>query len=465
VDELLRGPEAAALRGLYPRCRIVEAIRHVLDDLRHHPDVPVGDASSILDQAQAWLDEDELDRLRPVINATGVILHTNLGRAVLPAAAVEALASLGQCCNLQIDLDNGRRGKRNDMSERLICQLTGAEAAVIVNNNAAATLLVLAALCKGREVVVSRGQLIEIGGAFRLPDCIQEAGATMVEVGTTNKTHLHDYRKALSERTAAVLKVNPSNYRIVGFSKEVPLRDLVTLKDRQPNLLVIDDLGCGALVDTRRYGLPEEPTVQESVRAGADVTLFSGDKLIGGPQAGIIVGRKELISRIRKHPLTRILRVCKLTDIALEHTLRLFLEPDRLADTNPTWRMLAGDVRALRQKAGTIVDTAVAQGADRDALQVVESEATMGGGALPAHPIPSYAIAIRLPSCSADDLLRRFRRLSPPVIGRISDNAVLLDVRTLLPGEESVVGVSIAAVCRKPAARRAAKERGGNCSD
>lgn len=447
MDELLRSREAGALLERHPRCRILDAIRHVLEHLRRHPDTLAGNAGAILEDARAWLEEDEFDRLRPVINATGVILHTNLGRAVLPASAVDALASLGQCCNLQVDLDSGRRGKRNDMTERLICRLTGAEAALVVNNNAAATLLVIAALCRGREVVVSRGQLIEIGGAFRLPDCIAEAGATLVEVGTTNKTHLHDYRKALSERTAAVLKVNPSNYRIVGFSTEVPVGDLLTLKAQQEDLLVIDDLGCGALVDTRRFGLPEEPTVQASLGAGADVTLFSGDKLIGGPQAGIIAGREAVVSRIRKHPLTRILRVCKLTDIALEQTLRLFLEPGRLARTNPTWQMLAADVQALRHRAEAIVETAVARGVERGALQVVASQATTGGGALPAHPIASVAIAITHPACNPDGLLRRFRRLSPPVIGRIAEDAVLLDVRTLLPGEDAALAGAVATVC------------------
>jgi L-seryl-tRNA(Ser) seleniumtransferase len=447
VDEILRSAEAVALLWDYPRSRVLDGIREVLAGLRRTPNAIPDAIGALVGKVQAWLEEAEFERLRPVINATGVILHTNLGRAVLPDSAVQGLAQLGQCCNLQIDLENGQRGKRNYMSERLICQLTGAEAAVIVNNNAAATLLVLAALCAGREVVISRGQLIEIGGAFRMPDCIEQAGARMVEVGTTNKTHLRDYQHALTEHTAAVLKVNPSNYRIQGFVKEVSVGELVTLKAQHPDLVVIDDLGCGALIDTRRFGLPGEPTVQESLRAGADVALFSGDKLIGGPQAGIIVGRKEIISRIRKHPLTRILRVCKLTDMALEKTLRLFLEPERLHETNPTWRMLAADVATLRERAELILADAVAQGAAREALSLVDSEATMGGGALPAHPIPSCAIAVKAPGHLADEVLLRFRRLAPPVIGRITNDAVLLDMRTILPGEEAVLAKAIAKVC------------------
>ncbi len=451
VDEILRSAEASALLETHARSRVLDAVREVLDDLRHYPEKIPDCIGPIVDKAQAWLAEDERERLRPVINATGVILHTNLGRAVLPAAAVAGLSTLGQCCNLQIDLDSGQRGKRNYMSERLICQLTGAEAAVIVNNNAAATLLVLAALCADREVIISRGQLIEIGGAFRMPDCIAEAGATMVEVGTTNKTHLRDYRNALSERTAAVLKVNPSNYRMQGFVKEVAVRELVMLKDDHPDLVVIDDLGCGALIDTRRFGLPAEPRVQDSLAAGADVALFSGDKLIGGPQAGILVGRKAIIAKIRKHPLTRILRVCKLTDTALEHTLRLFLEPETLAETNPTWGMLAADLVGLRSRGDAIVEAAVRAGAERDALRVVDSHATMGGGALPAHPIPSCAVAVRRTGCSADEVLRCFRRLSPPVIGRIADDTVLLDMRTILPDEDGVIAEAIAAVCGRMA--------------
>jgi L-seryl-tRNA(Ser) seleniumtransferase len=429
---------------MYPHPRVVEGIRLALDARRKDPGRGAASLVALVDVAAAWLAADEFQRLRPVVNATGVILHTNLGRAVLPPSAVAALADMDRCCSLQIDLDTGARGKRHAMSERLLCRLTGAEAALVVNNNAAATLLALAALCAGREVVVSRGQLIEIGGSFRLPDCIRQSGAVMVEVGTTNKTHLRDYEAALGDRTAALLRVNPSNYRIVGFTKEVPVTDLMKLKAARPDLLVIDDLGCGALVDLTRFGLPHEPTVPESVAAGVDLALFSGDKLIGGPQAGILVGRAAVIARIKKHPLTRMLRVGKMTDLVLERTLRLFLEPDRLPETHPTWRMLTLPAASLGPRARALAATAVAAGAPAGALRVVASESTTGGGSLPGHPIPSFAVAARQPGLPAAELLRRLRRNDPPVIGRIQDDDALLDVRTMLDGEDDIAARALA---------------------
>jgi L-seryl-tRNA(Ser) seleniumtransferase len=475
VDEVLRSEAARGLLDAFPRPRAVEGVRAAIDEMRRDPGTgaasggalpaapsrvgpgrrpgrpqdpsknpPSSTLTAVVERAAAWLAEDEFQRLRTVVNATGVILHTNLGRAVLPSSAVAALAAMDRCCSLQIDLDTGARGKRHAMSERLLCRLTGAEAALVVNNNAAATLLVLAALCAGREVVVSRGQLIEIGGSFRLPDCIHQSGARLVEVGTTNKTHLRDYEAALTERTAAVMRVNPSNYRIIGFTKDVPVSDLMKLKAKQPDLLVLDNLGCGALVDLTRFGLPHEPTVPESVRAGADLSFFSGDKLIGGPQAGILVGRAAPIAKIKKHPLTRMLRVDKMTDLVLERTLRLFLDPERLPETNPTWRMLTASAGSLRPLAEALASAAVAAGAPAETLRVVACASTTGGGSLPGHPIPSFAVAARRPGVSAADLLRRLRRNDPPVIGRIEDNDVLLDVRTLLDGEAAIAACALA---------------------
>ena len=428
-------------------------LRRRAEKFRHAPPAP----EAILDRAESLLMRHERERLRPVINATGVILHTGLGRAVLPERAVRAMAGLDRCCNLQIDMATGLRGKRNYMSEYLICRLTGAEAAVIVNNNAAATLLVLAVLCSGKELIVSRGQLIEIGGAFRLPDCIHQSGAVMVEVGTTNKTHLHDYEAALSERTGAILRVNPSNYRIIGFSKEVPTAELATLKSNQPSLVVIDDLGCGALVNLEDYGLPHEPTVRESIAAGADVTLFSGDKLIGGPQAGIIVGRKDLIQQIKKHPLTRMLRVDKLTDLALEQTLRLFLEPETLAQTNPTLRMLATPADALKKRAQRLkkkveqalseeaieeigsMEESTAKGQTPLTLRVIESESAVGGGTLPGTALPTWALALSSPKLTPDQLSLLLRQNEPPIIARIEADEVLLDLRTIFEDEETAL--------------------------
>jgi len=298
-----------AIRGLvaeFSRPFVLDAVRETLDCLRNElgPGNEPPPMNAITERVKSVLHANEFERLRPVVNATGIILHTNLGRAVLPQRAVDALSGLNRCCNLQIDLETGKRGRRSFMTEYLLTKLTGAEAALVVNNNAAATFLVLSALCRGKEVIVSRGQLIEIGGSFRLPDCIHQSGAVMVEVGTTNKTHLSDYERALTENTGMVLRVNPSNYRIVGFTEEVPIEDLVTLKRIRP-VLVADDLGCGALIDLSHHGLPAEKTVQASIAAGADLAFFSGDKLIGGPQAGIIAGKKELIAKIKKksaHP-------------------------------------------------------------------------------------------------------------------------------------------------------------------
>lgn len=436
VNALLDDPVIADLLAVHPRARVVAALRRVLDAMRERiaEGGTIPSVADIVKEASDGLHTRERERLRPVINATGIILHTGLGRAVLPPAAVAALAKLDRCCNLQIDLATGTRGRRNYETEQLLCELTGAEAALVVNNNAAATLLILAALCIGREVVVSRGQLIEIGGSFRLPDCVHQSGARLVEVGTTNKTHLRDYAAALNDNTAAVMRVNPSNYRVVGFTAEVSVAELVSLK-REKELLVIDDLGCGALIGLERFGLEHEPTAGESIAAGADLVCFSGDKLIGGPQAGIIVGRAALIQRIRKHPLTRMLRVDKCTDIALEHTLRLFLDPDRLPETNPTYAMLAVPLETLRRRARGI-QRRVLENAVQASLRIVEGESALGGGSLPATPIRTWLIALTVPGWSAGELAARLRLHEPPIIARVADDAVLLDMRTLLPGED-----------------------------
>ena len=451
VSVLLDEPRVRELIKLYSRPIVLDAIREALDFYRKKlgPADTAPEVGVLVDAVEAFTMREESERLRGVVNATGIILHTGLGRAVLPRRAVEALAGLGGCCNMQIDLETGLRGKRNYDTEKLLCRLTGAAAAMVVNNNAAATLLILAALCAGKEVVVSRGQLIEIGGSFRLPDCIHQSGAILVEVGTTNKTHLRDYERALNENTAALLRVNPSNYRITGFTQDVPTADLVSLKQQRP-VLVIDDLGCGALVNLEQYGLPHEPTVQDSIAAGADLVCFSGDKLISGPQAGIIVGKKELIAKIKKHPLTRMVRVCKLTDMALEQTLRLFLEPETLAQEHPTLRMLTAPAAKLKARAATI-KRKVDKAGTRLVLRVVGEESAMGGGSLPGVAIPTYAVMAALPGSGADALCRLLRRNEPPVIARVKDDAVLLDMRTLLKGEDDIVAKALIACAGKRA--------------
>ncbi len=440
VSVLLEQPEIVELIRRYSRAQALDAIREAQDSLRR--EIATGASAPSLGQQVArvceTLDRTERDRLRPVVNASGIVLNTNLGRAVLPQAAVDALAHMNRCCNLQVDIETGKRGKRNARTEQLLCRLTGAEAACIVTNNAAATLLILNVFAQGREVIVSRGQLIEIGGAFRLPDCIHQSGATMVEVGTTNKTHLRDYEQAVTDNTAVVLRCNPSNYRVVGFSKSVPIGELVAVKKKKPDLLVVDDLGCGALVDLSLYGLPKEPTVQESVRAGADLVCFSGDKLISGPQAGIIIGRKDLIVRIKKHPLVRMLRVGKLTDLVLEQTLRLFLDPETLTQTNPTLRMLALTPETLKRKAQGLKRRIDKLGTPLK-CEIIACESATGGGSLPDTPLDSWAVAIESPDRSLEDLNRALRLNEPPIIARIGEGRVLLDVRTLLDGDEETI--------------------------
>ena len=440
VSHLLDQPRIVALIERFTRPLVLDAVHHALDRLRATltPNDAPPSLDETLDRIEHCLLRVECQRLRPVVNATGVILHTGLGRAVLPRPAAEALGRLDRCCNLQIDLETGRRGARNFISERLAARLTGAEAALIVNNNAAATLLILTALCADKDVIVSRGQLIEIGGSYRLPDCIHQSGARLVEVGTTNKTHLRDYETAIGEATGAILRVNPSNYRIIGFSKEVPVEDLATLKQDHDDLLVIDDLGCGALIDLEPYGLPHEPTAPESIAAGADLVCFSGDKMIGGPQAGIIVGRKDLVQKIRKHPLTRMLRVDKLTDMALEHTLRMFLEPERLAEEHPTIRMITMTADRIKRRATRLANK-IAKANPTVKVRVVECESTTGGGSLPAVPIGSWGLAIQSENLSADQLSRQLRRHEPPIISRIENDEVLLDLRTVFEDEEKSI--------------------------
>jgi L-seryl-tRNA(Ser) seleniumtransferase len=436
VSALLEHERIREMLAWSSRPLVLDAIREALDGFRRQlqPGDPPVDPDEIAAEVHSVLLRLEGERLRPVINATGIILHTGLGRAVLARRAVDALAELHGCCNLQIDMATGRRGKRNFVSEQLLCRLTGAEAAMIVNNNAAATLLILSVLCRGREVIVSRGQIIEIGGSFRLHECVLQSGAMLVEVGTTNKTHLRDYQNAISEKTGAILHIHPSNYRVMGFTKEVPVAELVFLKQKQ-DLLIVDDLGCGALVDLSRFGLPHEPTVPESIAAGADLVCFSGDKLIGGPQAGIIVGRKDLMAILKKHPLTRMLRVGKMTDMALEHTLRLFLEPETLFQNNPTLRMITMSADSIHRRAARLQD-ALAGSSPMLKVRVIAGESAIGGGSLPVTLLPTHLLAVRRENLSADAFNARLRLCDPPVIARIEQDEVLLDLRTVLEEEE-----------------------------
>ncbi|MFV0436555.1 MAG: L-seryl-tRNA(Sec) selenium transferase [Desulfopila sp.] len=372
------------------------------------------------------------NNFRRIINGTGVVVHTNLGRSLLPPAALEALVMVGgQYSNLEFDLDTGRRGSRYSLVEQLLCELTGAEAALVVNNNAAAVLLVLDTLAKGSEVVVSRGQLVEIGGSFRIPDVMAKSGAVLVEVGATNRTHLRDYEQAITERTSMLLKVHTSNFRLIGFTAEVSGEDLVLLAKKN-GLVTMEDLGSGSFLELSQYGLVREPTAQEVVKAGIDVVTFSGDKLLGGPQAGIIVGQRTVIDKIKKNPLNRALRIDKFTLAALESILRLYYDPARALQDIPTLRMLTEQPAIIRERAKKIARRLGAV-AERCDVTVVETMSRVGGGAMPECNLNSWAVALRPKNrdVSLNQLEKDFRWLTVPIIGRIEEEKLLLDARTI----------------------------------
>jgi len=444
VSEALGDPRAAEWLTRHPRPLVVRAIQEALAAARQAILEAETDQQAARQEAglEALLADAErrlapLSRpsLRSVINATGIIVHTGLGRSLLADEAVEALVrSARSYTNLELDLDTGERGSRQAHLEGLLCQLTGAEAALVVNNNAAAVLLTLNSLAEGREVIVSHGQLVEIGGAFRLPEIVVKSGCRLVAVGTTNRTRLADYERAITEHTGALLRVHHSNFRIVGFTEEAPLCQMARLAHEWA-LPLLDDLGSGALVDLSPHGLGREPLAQESVMAGADIVTFSGDKLLGGPQAGIILGRKELLARIRENPLARAVRIEKLTIGALEATLRLYLDPEAVLTSVPTLACATQPADAVRRRAVSLRRRLRNVPQDAAEFEIVPTESAVGGGALPGQTISSWALAVRLGCCSAQDLAARLRAGDPPVIGRVQDERLLLDLRTVRPDE------------------------------
>jgi L-seryl-tRNA(Ser) seleniumtransferase len=374
---------------------------------------------------------DDEPALKRVINATGIIIHTNLGRSLLAESAIAAMANAARSpVNLEYDLASGERGERDHLVEEQICALTGAEAATVVNNNAAAVLIVLNTLAEGREVIVSRGELVEIGGAFRIPDVMAHSGARLREVGTTNRTHAADYAAAINPETALIMKVHPSNYRIVGFTSEVSLGELAAI-GKAHSLPVVEDLGSGALIDLAAYGLPREPLVAERIEAGAALVTFSGDKLLGGPQAGLIAGQRDLIEQVRRNPLRRALRCDKLTLAALEATLRLYLRSDKLAGELPTLRMLSVTVAELERRAEEGRTILLARLGAGFTIEVVAADAAIGSGALPTAPIASRALRVTNSALSAQAIAAMLRYARPPIIARIKDDAVYLDMRTI----------------------------------
>ena len=438
VDALLRDAALAPLLADYGRSSATAALRQVLDALRAQLRSGTLSAAhtapaAIAAQVQQALEHRHAPRLKPVFNLTGTVLHTNLGRALLPQEVVASVTQALTCpMNLEYDLEDGGRGDRDDLVTDLICQLTGAEAATIVNNNAAAVLLTLGALAAGGEVVVSRGELVEIGGAFRIPDIMAQAGCRLVEVGTTNRTHAHDYERAISEHTALLMKVHTSNYSIEGFTKAVDEAELAAI-GRELDVPVVADLGSGSLVDLSQYGLPKEPMPQEMIAAGVSLVSFSGDKLLGGPQAGIIVGKRALIAQLQSHPLKRALRADKMTLAALEATLRLYQHPEALREKLPTLRLLTRPAEEIRRLAERLQPDLAAHYADF-AVSVAACQSQIGSGSLPVDRLPSAALTFTPHDgrgSRLEALAARWRALPCPVIGRIYDGRLWLDLRCL----------------------------------
>jgi L-seryl-tRNA(Ser) seleniumtransferase len=394
---------------------------------------------NITAQVKKRLQEEMMPNFRRVINATGVVIHTNLGRSILPIVASEALVQAGtRYSNLEFDLATGKRGSRYSLVEKLLCDLTGAEAALVVNNNAAAVLLVLDTFAKDREVIVSRGQLVEIGGSFRIPEVMAKSGAKLVEVGATNRTHLKDYEENINKNTAMLLKVHASNFMMAGFTKEVPAEELVELASRH-ELLVMDDLGSGCLIQMSRYGLRKEPTVQETVDTGVDVVTFSGDKLLGGPQAGIIVGKKKIIDRIKSNQLNRALRIDKFTIAALETVLRLYYDHEFAVANIPTLAMLTASLEVMEQRAQKLVRRIKKSLAGKCSVTVKNAGSRVGGGAMPEEDLESRAVVLEPHDRSVNRLEKDLRTNTLPVIGRIEEDRFLLDMRTVGDDEISLV--------------------------
>ncbi|PIE56725.1 MAG: L-seryl-tRNA(Sec) selenium transferase [Desulfobulbus propionicus] len=390
-----------------------------------------------------WIVEHHKPRFRRVINATGVIVHTNLGRSLLPKETMQWLYQAGShYANLEFDLDTGERGSRYSLVEEILCELTGAEAALVVNNNAAAVLLALDTLAKGKEAIVSRGQLVEIGGSFRIPDVMQRSGARLVEVGATNRTHLRDYEAAIGAETSLLLKVHCSNFRVIGFTSEVSNAQLVAL-GRSHGVPVMEDLGSGCLVDLSPYGLEREPTVPEVVQAGLDVVTFSGDKLLGGPQAGMILGRRAIISKIKRNPLTRALRIDKFTLAALESILRMYLDPRKVMEQVPTLKMIAAPAAEINARARATVELLAGLSPEQGTVEIVPVVSRVGGGALPEQNLESAALCLTSQALRASEMERRLRTLEVPVICRIEDDRLLFDMRTVGDDELELLAANL----------------------
>jgi L-seryl-tRNA(Ser) seleniumtransferase len=436
VDEILKSPEARGWLAEHPRPYVLEAVRRAIEARR----------KALLEGAKAELTvaamAPEIEctlaglsaySLKPVINATGIVVHTNLGRSALPLGALENILRVSSgYSTLEYDIAKGKRGKRYTHIQRLLREVTGAEDGIAVNNNAAAVLLCLSALAKGKEVLVSRGELVEIGGSFRVPEVMEQGGAILKEVGATNKTHIRDYENAITEETALILKVHQSNYRITGFTQDVPIEDLVKL-GREKGIPVMYDLGSGSIVDLGRHGIPGEPPVRKVVESGADIVTFSGDKLLGGPQAGIIVGKKEAIGKLTSHPLLRAIRIDKLTLAALEAVFLEYVDPEWGTSNIPTLVMLLKKPEEVKKRA-TKIARLLKKTIDAD-IKVMEDEAFAGGGSLPEFSLKTYCVSVKSSTVSPNQMEERLRKGEPAVIARIKEDALLLDARTIAEEE------------------------------
>lgn len=463
VDRLLREPLLEEKLRRLPRRVVLQAAQETIGAYRRkindyslrenlsEPEKQLDLSPAALAAEAAVLAEKKAGpNFKPLINASGVIIHTNLGRVPLAPSAVKALKAAAESySNLELALDTGKRGSRQEHLEALLCELSGAEAAIAVNNNAAAVFLALNTLAGNREVVVSRGQLVEIGGSFRIPEIIAAGGARLVEVGTTNKTYLSDYEAAINEHTAAFLKVHTSNYHVVGFTAEVSTRELAVLAHKH-NLPLIEDLGSGVFLDLEKHNLPPEPMIQDSIAAGADLVTFSGDKMLGGPQAGIIVGRKELLTLIRKNQLARVLRIDKFTVAALEATLRLYLDEDTAIQEIPVWSMLTAAPETLRRRALELAEQLSDLFGNAN-VEVIEGISRVGGGALPAAELPTFLVAVKpaVGSISAQELAAKLRQASPPVIARLQQDSLLFDLRTVMENQDKTLIDAVKGSCCK----------------
>lgn len=454
VDELLEEDNISKLLDIMPRKLVVDSIREEMDLIREDIKNNILNEDTIHQRIKSLpklivkrANNKNSYRLKRVINGTGVVIHTNIGRSLIHKDIMDNVVEIAtNYSNLEYDLEEGVRGSRYSHLEDIVVEITGGEAAMVVNNNAAAVLLVLSTLAKGRDVIVSRGELIEIGGSFRIPDVMEQSGATLVSVGTTNKTHIWDYENAINEETAALLKVHTSNYRILGFTSSVSSEELYVLKQKY-NIPLIEDLGSGVLIDLSKYGLEYEPTVQDSIKNGVDVVTFSGDKLLGGPQAGIIVGKKEYIEAMKKNPLTRAFRIDKFTISALEATLRLYLDEEKAIKKIPTLNMLTMGIDILENKANMLYNLLMERITQEDLIiDIVDSYSEVGGGSLPLERIPTKCISLRFEVSSITEFEKHLRKLEVPIITRVYKDTIYIDLRTVKEEEFYLVvdGISCA---------------------